>query len=127
MAKRSQAKAHASLQVQRKQKKAKKLLKRSNKELLKRLPDLEKVVSLQTKALQHLNSATSLIKNSSTNGQQHHNKNDFEHSSKPSLNYTLRKVSQREVKKYGAHACVFTGKVTNINNSKNLLKDCMQS
>ena len=138
--------------IRKSQKKTTKLLRRTNRELKKINPDLKKVLRLQKKATKLLSYIATGIDSSkgasyypinpsddqrvgqATQIQESLNTSSSEdltsaqeNDQTNNLSYELELVSERHVKKYGAHACAFTSKVGNVSKSDNLLKDCMNA
>ena len=103
----------------------KKLLKRAEHELKKAVPDFDKVIRLQTKASLFLQDDIAIAIART------HNRNARLHQNQPGpttrLHFQLDKISERQVKKYGAHTCAYKAKITGIPKSNNLLKDSMNA
>ena len=106
-------------------------LRRSTRELKKKRPDLTKVQNLQKKVAKllvksieqqklfengHYPSSDEEMENDQTNG------NDGKENS---VSFSLEKTSERHVKKYGAHSCSFSAKISVVEGSDNLLRNVM--
>lgn len=129
--------------IRKKQKKTTKLLRRTDRELKKINPDLEKVLRLQKKATKLLSYIAHGIDSSKRGSYQPLNPSDDqrvgqaihiqdqasarENDQANNLSYELELVSEKHVKKFGAHACAYTSKVSNVTSSDNLLKYCMNA
>jgi len=113
----------------KKQRKAGRFLKRAGTLLKHRRPNLNRVAVLQKKASKLLSEITDQELRHQT--KKHEKARDNTISSKaqdPSLSFSLEKISDRQIKSYGAYSCAYKGKLNDINsNSNTLIEDSISA
>lgn len=118
--------------IRGKQKRIKRYLKRSGKELKKNIPDLEKILRLQQKSaklLQEIANETEKRDPGQSTDNEKKKKKKKKNRKKNSneqqtLTYSLEKISEKDVKKFGSTSCAYRVKVSRPDSSlKNPIKD----